>query len=43
MEEKSREGISFVGVDGVEFEQIEREGVEQWLGQLGQELKAKRL
>src|SRR5271165_456089 len=30
------------GVDGVEFEQIEREGVEQWLGQLGQELKAKR-
>src|ERR1700751_2875333 len=30
------------GVDGVEFEQIEREGVEQWLGQLRQELKDKR-
>jgi RNA-directed DNA polymerase len=39
---RSRANGGTSGVDGVEFEQIEREGVEQWLGQLGQELKAKR-
>ena len=39
---RSRANGGASGVDGVEFEQIEREGVEQWLGQLGQELKAKR-
>ena len=36
---RSRANGGASGVDGVEFEQIEREGVEQWLGQLGQELK----
>jgi len=40
--QRSRANGGASGVDGVEFEQIEREGVEQWLGQLGQELKAKR-
>jgi RNA-directed DNA polymerase len=39
---RSRANGGASGVDGVEFEQIEREGVEQWLGQLAQELKEKR-
>ena len=39
---RSRANGGASGVDGVEFEQIEREGVDQWLGQLAQELKAKR-
>jgi hypothetical protein len=39
---RSRANGGASGVDGVEFEQIEREGVEQWLGKLGQELKEKR-
>ena len=39
---RSRANGGASGVDGVEFEHIEREGVDQWLGQLAQELKAKR-
>ena len=39
---RSRANAGASGVDGVEFEHIEREGVDQWLGQLAQELKAKR-
>jgi RNA-directed DNA polymerase len=38
---RSRANDGACGVDGVEFEQIEAEGVERWLGQLAGELKQK--
>ena len=37
--ERCRENRGVAGVDGQTFEQIERYGVEQWLGELAEELR----